>query len=66
LNLTYCGGMIGGILNFGRGTVPALTVKKIENAKPKSKAYKLWDCGGLYLFIRPTGTKVWRWKYHYT
>ena len=63
MNLTYCGGMIGGILNFGRENVPALKVKVIENAKPKSKAYKLWDCGGLYLFIRPTGTKVWRWKY---
>ncbi len=47
MNLTYCGGMIGGILNFGRENVPALKVTVIENAKPKSKAYKLWDCNSL-------------------
>ena len=37
-----------------------LTEAEIKNAKPKAKAYKLYDEGGLLLLIRPTGTKVWQ------
>ena len=40
-----------------------LTEKKIKSAKPKDKAYKLFDGEGLYLYILPTGTKSWRMKY---
>ncbi len=40
-----------------------LTDKKIKNAKAKDKPYKLFDGGGLYLEIRPTGKKIWRLKY---
>jgi len=32
-------------------------------AKPRSKPYKLTDAGGLYLEIRPSGAKVWRYRY---
>lgn len=36
-----------------------------RNAKPKEKSYKLFDSGGLYLNVSPTGTRVWRLKYRY-
>ena len=39
-----------------------LTIKQIEAAKPREKAYKLADQGGLYLWITPTA-KSWRVKY---
>lgn len=41
-----------------------LTDVKIRNAKPKEKPYKLFDAEGLYLFIPPSGRKVWRYKYN--
>ncbi|EIS9096704.1 integrase arm-type DNA-binding domain-containing protein [Salmonella enterica] len=40
-----------------------LSAKQIETAKPKDKAYKLSDGGGLYLEISPRGSKYWRMKY---
>lgn len=36
-----------------------------KNAKPKNKAYKLFDGGGLYLEVMPNGSKLWRLKYRY-
>jgi integrase len=44
-------------------TTKPLTVKQIENAKPKEKQYKLFDGGGLFLLVLPNGSKVWRYKY---
>ena len=41
----------------------ALTDAKIRNAKPTDKPIKLTDAGGLYLDVRPTGTKLWRYRY---
>ena len=40
-----------------------LSDTKAKQAKPKSKAYKLADAGGLYLFVSPTGAKSWRYDY---
>lgn len=40
-----------------------LSEAQIRNAKPKEKAYKLYDEGGLRLLIRSTGTKVWQYPY---
>lgn len=42
-----------------------LTDVDCRNAKPKEKAYKLSDSGGLYLEVTPTGSKYWRWKYRF-
>lgn len=43
-----------------------LTDLNCRQAKPKGKAFRLYDGGGLYLEIKPTGTKVWRLKFkHY-
>ncbi len=40
-----------------------LTIKQIESAKPKDKAYRLADGGGLFLFVSKTGNKIWRFRY---
>lgn len=42
-----------------------LTDSKINKSKPKDKAYKLFDGGGLYIEIYPTGSKIWRIKYSF-
>ena len=42
-----------------------LTIKQIENAKPREKPYTLADGGGLGLFIPTTGAKLWRWRYRF-
>ena len=34
-----------------------------RNAKPESKPKKLFDSGGLFLLVQPTGGKLWRLKY---
>jgi integrase len=43
----------------------ALTDTVIRKAKTKDAAYRLSDGGGLYLWISPTGGKLWRWKYRF-
>jgi integrase len=42
-----------------------LTDTTIRTAKPKDKAYKLSDGGGLYIEIATSGGKLWRLKYRY-
>lgn len=37
-----------------------LTDETILNAKPKNKEYLLNDGGGLYLRVKPNGSKLWR------
>ncbi|MCO6435371.1 tyrosine-type recombinase/integrase [Nitrosomonas nitrosa] len=37
----------------------------IKNAKPREKAYKLYDGKGLVLLVTPTGRKWWRYRYMY-
>ncbi len=57
--------------SVGKGNPPlwrsavALTIKEIENAKPKDKKYKLADGGGLCLLIQPWGGKFWLWRYRF-
>ena len=43
----------------------ALTHIQITKAKPRDKSYKLFDSGGLYLLVNPTGSKCWRLKYRF-
>lgn len=45
-----------------RQTKP-LTNTEVEKAKPKEKEYTLFDGLGLYISIKPTGAKLWRFKY---
>ncbi|HEY0840803.1 MAG TPA: integrase arm-type DNA-binding domain-containing protein [Vulgatibacter sp.] len=41
----------------------ALTVREIEAARPGEKVRRLYDAAGLYLEIRPTGSRLWMLKY---
>ncbi|WP_373033428.1 tyrosine-type recombinase/integrase [Sulfurovum sp.] len=49
---------------MAKETTP-LTDKEIKAARAKEKEYKLFDGGGLYLSIMPTGGKLWRLKYRF-
>ena len=40
-----------------------LTDSQVRNAKPQPKPYKLTDGGGLVLEVRPSGAKLWRYRY---
>ncbi|AVQ88133.1 integrase [Plesiomonas shigelloides] len=42
-----------------------LTIRQIDTTKPKDKAFKLSDGGGLYLLVNPSGSKYWRLKYRF-
>ncbi|MGA8162174.1 MAG: integrase arm-type DNA-binding domain-containing protein [Acidobacteriaceae bacterium] len=42
-----------------------LTARQVDNAKPKSKPYKLSDAGGLCLLVSPSGGRLWRWRYRF-
>lgn len=41
----------------------SLTNSEIKNAKPTDKPYKKSDQGGLHLLIKPSGSKLWQYKY---
>jgi integrase len=43
----------------------ALTNTEILRSRAADKPYKLFDGNGLHLLIKPTGGKLWRWKYRY-
>jgi integrase len=36
---------------------------RIRNAKPRERDYKLTDFDGLYVLVRPNGSKLWRFAY---
>ena len=40
----------------------ALTDAQIRQSKPRDKEYKLADAGGLYLLVRPNGSRLWKLK----
>jgi integrase len=44
-----------------------MSLKELEvrYASRRSKDYKLGDGGGLYLLVRPTGSRLWRMKYRF-
>src|SRR5207302_8788912 len=37
----------------------------LDNAKPRDTSYRMWDSGGLYVEVQPSGGKWWRWKYRF-
>ena len=41
-----------------------LTASTVKQAKQESKAYKLWDGGGLYVLVIAKG-KYWRYDYRF-
>ena len=42
-----------------------LTEFACKNFKSKEKPYKVSDSGGMFLLIKPDGSKYWRLKYNY-
>jgi hypothetical protein len=40
-----------------------LTDTVVRGAKPRGRQHKLADGGGLYLLVRPNGSKLWQWDY---
>jgi len=42
-----------------------LTAQQVAQAKPTEKTQKLFDGGGLYLEVTPSGAKRWRLKYRF-
>lgn len=42
-----------------------LTDVAVRKAAPKESPYKLSDAQGLYLLVKPNGTKLWRLKYRF-
>lgn len=43
----------------------SLTNIQCQNAKPKDKGYRMPDSGGLFLWVAPTGKKIWRFRYRF-
>ncbi|CAM3276666.1 tyrosine-type recombinase/integrase [Asticcacaulis taihuensis] len=43
----------------------ALSDTTLRNAKPRQTQYKLHDDGGLFVIVRPSGGKLWRFKYRF-
>ena len=43
----------------------SLTELEIRAAKPRGKPYKLYDEMGLFLLVKPSGSRLWRFKYAY-
>lgn len=43
--------------------VKPLTATQVGNAKPKATMYKMFDGGGLFLQVNPSGGKHWKMKY---
>jgi len=42
-----------------------LTDTEIKRAKATERAYSMGDGGGLYLWVKPTSGKLWRWSYRF-
>lgn len=42
-----------------------LTDAKLKGAKPKERAFRLKDGGGLFLIVRPNGAKFWQFRYRF-
>ena len=42
-----------------------LTDVQIKRIKPNAKPYKVSDGGGLFLWVTPSGGRIWRWTYRH-
>ena len=47
----------------GKGVTAMLTPSAVHNAKPKAEPYKLADERGMYLLVKPNGSRWWRFDY---
>ena len=42
-----------------------LSTRTIETLKPKEREYKIFDGEGLFILVKPNGSKLWRYKYRF-
>ncbi|WP_263382206.1 Arm DNA-binding domain-containing protein [Granulicella arctica] len=42
-----------------------LTDTEVRKAKAAEKAYRVSDSHSLYLWVTPSGGKLWRWAYNF-
>lgn len=64
----WFGGILGVFFAVYRiGAIPPMPITELQarSSKPRDRAYKLADGGGLFLLIQPNGSKLWRMKYRY-
>ena len=45
--------------------IAPLSDMKVSKTKPREKSFTMFDGGGLYLMVTPTGGKLWRFKYSF-
>jgi integrase len=45
--------------------ITPLSEVKVRNAKPMNNPHKLFDGGGLFLLVTPSGGKLWHFKYRF-
>lgn len=45
--------------------ITPLSEVKVRNSKLRANAYKLFDGGGLFLLVTPSGGKLWHFKYRF-
>jgi integrase len=50
---------------MARNEINKLNDRLIKSAKPKDKQYRLPDGRGLFLLVKPNGSKLWRLKFRY-
>ncbi len=43
----------------------ALTDTEIKRARPADEPYRMADAGNMYLWVTPSGGKLWRWAYRF-
>lgn len=56
--------MNGGIRTDAGNPMP-LSDAQCRNARPRDRAFKLYDAGGLHLLVQPSGSRLWRMKYRF-
>jgi integrase len=56
---------LGVSAEYGKGATPnmPLTDAAIRNLKPRDKPYKVSDFEGLFLLVKPSGSRLWHQKY---
>lgn len=52
-------------LKYPQVVILALTDTRIRNLKSADKSFKEADGGGLYIFVTPSGSKLWRLRYRF-
>ena len=45
--------------------IKPMSEETVENASPREKQFVLFDGGGLYLLVTPSGGKLWYFKYRF-